>query len=162
MDTQRKVYEMLGSFDTAMLVTTSPEGRLESRPMWLAEVDPAGWIWLLTSVGSRKVDDVANDPDVLLICQDERRQYLSLRGRAHLVLDEARLHRIWRTTYDTLFPDGPDDSDIALLAIHPVSAEFWDNTGVSRLKHLWESAKILAGEPPDPTVDEAQHGRTKL
>lgn len=162
MNTQQKVYDMLDGFDTAMLVTTTADGRLESRPMRLAEVEPAGPIWLLTSTATRKAAEVAAHPAVLLVCQDEHGQYLSVRGRARLVRDEARVRRIFKEPFRVWFPDGPDDPNVALMAIDPIEAEFWDTSGVNRLKHLWESAKFLAGEPPDPTLDEDQHGKTTL
>jgi general stress protein 26 len=162
MNTRQKVYEILDGFQTAMLVTSAADGSLESRPMQLVEVEPAGRIWLLTAERTRKVDEVAEHPEVLLVCQDERSQYLSLRGRASLIHDSARVRRLWREPLRVWFPKGPDTPDIALIAITPISAEFWDSSGANRLEYLWEAARAyVTGEQPGAPSDE-QHGRTRL
>lgn len=162
MNTRQKVHDILEHFDTVMLVTTAPDGQSHARPMQVAELEPDGDVWLISSAAASQAEEVAHDASVLLVCQEKSTQFLALRGRARLVDDRQRLRRIWKETFQTWFPDGPETPDLTLIAIEPVSAEYWDNTGVNRLKQLWESAKVLAGEPPDPRRDESQHGRTRM
>lgn len=162
MNTRQRVYEILEDFETAMFVTTSPSGQIDARPMRLVEVEPAGAIWLLTSVDAQMVDDVRSHEQVLLVCQAEGKEYLSLRGSAQVVDDKPRVKRLWSELYNVWFPDGPDDPSVRLIAIEPREAEFWDDGGTNRLRYLWEAAKVMAGEPTTPPDDPSHHGRTKL
>lgn len=160
-ETQQKVYDILGSVETTMLVTESLEGHVEARPMKLAAVEPAGPVWLLTKA-TPMTEEVARHGEVLLVCQDGTSRFLSLRGRASIVHDPERLRRIWRLPFNLWFPGGVDDPELALMRIEPDAAEFWDATGANRFKYLWESAKLLAGQPTDPSLDDRLHGRSKL
>ncbi|MEZ5318570.1 MAG: pyridoxamine 5'-phosphate oxidase family protein [Vicinamibacterales bacterium] len=163
MTTRKRVFELLDAFDTAMLVTTADDGLLEARPMELADVEADGPIWLLTSRHSRKVAEVQESPEVLLVCQDGTRRAISVRGRARLVSDPARIRRLWSETERPWYPGGPDDPDLALLAIDPVSAEFWDRSGARRASFLWDAARAYAaGERLDDAPDGDRHGRGRL
>jgi general stress protein 26 len=163
MNSRQKVYEMLDEFQFAMLVTKAA-GELASRPMQLAEVEPAGSIWLLTSERSRKIDQIRHDPQVLLTFQDGQSQSLSLRGRARAVEDPGRVKRLWSEPARVWFPDGPDDPDIVLIEVQPEAAEFWDTTGTNRFEYLWEAAKAyVTGERlSDGGEQDDMHGRTRL
>jgi general stress protein 26 len=162
MNARQKVYDMLEDFNTAMFVTTSPAGLMDARPMQLVEVEAAGAIWLLTAVDTKKVEDLSANTQALLLCQADGKEYLSIRGHARVVEDLPRVRRLWSELYNVWFPDGPDDPSIRLIAVEPVEAEFWDDTGTNRLKYLWEAAKVMAGERTHPADDPDQHGRTKF
>jgi len=46
--------------------------------------------------------------------------------RSALTRDTAKTKEIWKTTDDIWFPGGPDDPNVRLLRIEPVTAELWD------------------------------------
>ena len=163
MNARQKVLEMLDEFDTAMLVTRSGDGRLEARPMMLLEVEPDGEVWLMTSWQSQKADEIQQHPDLLLVCHDGTKQSLSLRGHGRVVQDPARVRRLWKEPHRVWFPNGPDDPDIAMIAITPDSAEFWDTSGTNRLEYIWEAAKAYAtGQRADQAGSGDKHGETRL
>ena len=95
MNERQKVYEMLDRFESAMLVTHNADGMLDARPMRVAEVEPAGALWFLTSRSSRKVNEIAGDARVLLVYEDDN-QYLSIAGTARVVDDGPRTRRLWK------------------------------------------------------------------
>ena len=95
MNERQKVYEMLDRFESAMLVTHNADGTLDARPMRVAEVEPAGALWFLTSRSSRKVNEIAGDARVLLVYEDDN-QYLSIAGTARVVDDGPRTRRLWK------------------------------------------------------------------
>jgi general stress protein 26 len=158
-----KIFDMLRGFDTVMLVTTAPDGRIEGRPMQIVDIDDrTGNIWFFTGLGSRKVHEIGDNAHVAIVCQQERSAYLSLSGTGMIVFEPSRVHQLWREPFRTWFPDGPDDPDLRLLVVEPRLAEYWDNRGTNKLEFMFEAAKAyVSGTRPD--VDEGdQHGRVPL
>jgi general stress protein 26 len=158
-----KVYGILKGFSTAMFVTVGPGGRPESRPMHIAQIaDESGEIWFLTAKGGLLAAEVKEDEVVLLVFQNENSAYLSLRGKARLVQDGDRIRSFWKEAYRVWFPGGPGDPEIALVAVDPIDAEYWDNRGSNKLEYLFEAAKAyVKGEKPD-VGDADHHAKTSL
>ena len=119
-------------------------------------------IWFLTSKGGNLVDEVNQKSTVLLVFQDDRSAFLSLRGKARLVEDRPKIHELWKEPYKVWFPRGADDPDIALIGVDPIDAEYWDNRGSNKIEYLFETAKAyIKGERPN-TADRDMHAKTSL
>jgi general stress protein 26 len=162
-DTKAKVYEILKTFSTAMLVTIGPTGRPEARPMHVAQLaQESGEIWFITGKGGALASEIKEETVVLLAFQNENTAYLSLRGKARIVQDRARIGGLWKESHRLWFPGGPGDPDIALVAVDPIDAEYWDQRGSNRLEYLVEATKAyVKGEKP--RIDDAdQHAKTSL
>lgn len=162
--TQRdKIFEMLREFETVMLVTVAPDGRIESRPMQVVDIDErTGNIWFFTGRETRKVHEITDNAQVAIVCQDERRAYLTISGFGLIVHEPSRVRDLWREPFRTWFPDGPDDPHLRLLVVEPRVAEYWDNRGTNKLEYMFEAARAyVSGDRP--RVDEGdQHGRVPL
>jgi len=162
MDAKSKVYDLVSSFSTTMLVTHGPGRRPESRPMQVAAAEKDGNIWFFAGQHGRVVDELAHDSNVLLVFQDERSKYLSIRGSARVVNDRVKAKQLFTEGYRVWFPGGLDDPELALVAVEPFDAEYWDNTGVNKLQYMFESAKAYAkGERPRVEEPE-QHAKVAL
>jgi general stress protein 26 len=159
---RQKVYEMLESVESAMLVTHSPDGILDARPMRVADVEPAGSLWFMTSRSSRKVCEIEKDSRVLLVYQDPSGQYLSIAGTARIVDDGPRTRRLWKEHYKVWFPNGPDDPDLVLLSVDPEVAEFWDVAGLNRLRYLFDAAKAYVTGDRAAIEDSDKHARLRV
>jgi general stress protein 26 len=158
-----KVHDILKSFSTAMLVTIGPTSRPVARPMHIARIEEdGGRVWFLTGNTGHLVKEISEEAVVLLVFQNENSAYLSLRGKARLVEDRSRIKDLWKEPYKVWFPKGADDPEIALIAVDPIDAEYWDNRGTNKLEYLFEAAKAyLKGEKPELAgVD--QHAKTSL
>ena len=162
-DVRARVYDLLKSFSTAMFVTLGPTGRPEARPMHVAKAeDEAADVWFFTDKGATLVEEIKADATVLLAFQNENSAYLSLRGKARLIEDRKRIKELWKESYRVWFPGGAEDSNIALVAVDPIDAEYWDNRGMNKLEYMFESAKAyIKGEKPD-LGDIDQHAKTNL
>jgi len=124
--------------------------------------DEAADVWFFTGRGATLVDRIKAEPTVLLAFQNENSAYLSLRGTARLVEDRKRIKELWKEPYRVWFPGGAEDPDIALVAVKPIDAEYWDNRGMNKLEYMFESAKAyIKGEKPDVS-DIDQHAKTNL
>jgi general stress protein 26 len=162
MDQRAKVYEMIKGFSTTMFVTKGAGKPAESRPMHIARVEEGGELWFLTGKDGRIVEELEEEPRVLLVFQDERSSFVSVRGRARVVQDRARVKDLWKAPYKVWFPGGVDDPELTLLAVDPVSAEYWDNGGMNRMEYLFEAAKAyVKGERPEVQEGD-QHAKVSM
>lgn len=124
--------------------------------------DEAGDIWFFTGRGATLVEEIKAETTVLLAFQNENSAYLSLRGKARLVEDRNRIKEMWKEPYRIWFPGGAEDPDVALVAVNPIDAEYWDNRGMNKLEYMFESAKAyIKGEKPDVS-DIDQHAKTNM
>jgi general stress protein 26 len=94
--------------------------------------DGAADVLFFTSKGARLVDKIKADAAMLLAFQNENSAYLSLRGTVRLVEDRKRIKELWKEPYRVWFPGGAEDPDIALVAVKPINAEYWDNRGLNK------------------------------
>jgi general stress protein 26 len=143
-----KLRELMGKFRTAMLVTRTSEHQLRTVPMAVAQVEPSGRVWFITARDSGKAHDLESDPRVQLVFSDDTSNYLTVAGHGVVSADRAKIEQVWKEPFKVWFPAGRDDPKIALIAVDPVRAEFWDNSGFHKLQYLWEAARAyIAGEP---------------
>jgi general stress protein 26 len=163
IDERTKVYEILNGFSTAMFVTLGSEGRPGARPMHVARIEEnTSTIWFFTSQGGALLDDLEREPIVLLTFQNDNSAYASVRGHAFIEHDKARIQELWKAPYKVWFPRGPEDPDIALVAVQLLDAEYWDNRGMNKLEYLFEAAKAyVKGHKPE-VIDVDQHAKTAL
>src|SRR6056297_1218206 len=75
MNQEKKLIDLVQDFDTAMLTTKNPEGRLDSRPMAIAECTDAGKLWFVTDARSGKVAEIQQDHEVAVTMQS-RNQFV--------------------------------------------------------------------------------------
>jgi general stress protein 26 len=159
----QKAYDVLKDFSTAMFVTLGNGGRLSAKPMHVAQLDEAsGEMWFLTSEHGALAEDLERDSTVLLVFQNDTSAYASVRGRAHIMRNNAKIKELWKEPYKVWFPRGPEDPEIALVGVDLVEAEYWDNRGANKLQYLFESAKAyMQGRKPE-NIDADQHATTTL
>lgn len=123
-----KIGKLIKGVRIAMFTTIEEEGHLHSRPMALQEVEFDGDIWFFTNKTTPKVHQIESEPRVNIAFSDPAHQvYVSLSGRASLVLDKAKNHELWNPSLNAWFPGGVDDPDLALLKISVDGAEYWDS-----------------------------------
>ena len=122
-----KVAELIRGINFAMLTTLDADGELISRPMAHQDVEFDGDLWFVSSRDSRKVGHINANPrvGVMLSSSDS---WVSVRGRAAVVDDPAKLEEVWSAEMEAWFPGGPD-SAVTLIKVTAESAEYWDGPG---------------------------------
>ena len=122
-----RVWDVIEKARVGML-TTKFGGGLRARPLEARADRDAGIIWFVTDVRGTKDDEIGADHEIGLVffIDESDRAYLSITGRAVVTRDTAKTKAIWKTTDDIWFPGGPDDPNVRLLRIEPVTAELWD------------------------------------
>ncbi|TNM64091.1 pyridoxamine 5'-phosphate oxidase [Streptomyces sp. NP160] len=127
-DQVTKVSKLVADQRQAMFTTTAPDGTLTSRPMAVQEAEFGGDLWFFAEASSRKVQHLANDPQVNVTFSSSD-SWVSLTGRASVVRDPAKKRELWNAVVEAWFPDGKDDDGIVLLHVDGDSAEYWDSPG---------------------------------
>lgn len=121
-----RVWEIIEKVRVGML-TTQFNGGLRARPLEARTDRDAGVIWFVTDVRGAKDDEICAAHNIGLVFINEGdHAYLSLTGRAFVTRDTAQTKNIWKKTDDAWFPGGPDDPNVRLLRIEPITAELWD------------------------------------
>ena len=144
-----RVWDIIEKVGVCML-TTRFSGGLRARPLEARPDRAAGLLFFVTDIHSGKEDEVEATPDVGLVFIDASdKAYLSITGRAAVVRDAEKIKPFWRKTDAVWWPGGPDDPNVCLLRIEPVTAELWDGPA-SAVVTAFEFAKArLTGEKPN-------------
>ena len=120
-----RVWEIIETVGIAMLTTSFPGG-LRARPVEARPERDAGLIWFVTDLRSGKEHEIEAEHDVGLVFIDAKaKAYLSITARAEVRQDHAKAAEIWKRT-DNMWWSGPDDPNVRVLRVQPLTAELWD------------------------------------
>lgn len=134
--------EIVEKIKFCMMTTTTPEGRLVSRPMTALEMDAAGDLWFFASTESDQTVGFDIDENVnLAFALPGDSRYLSLSGTAKVEKDREKIRRLWNPWAAAWFPDGKADALLCLIRVTPTSAEYWEGPG--KVVQLFGIAKAI-------------------
>ena len=136
-----RVWELSKQLDYCMFVTRSSQS-LRSRPMSTIVNKARNCIYMLTSVGDLKDDEIARDPMVLLAYSNGSNIFVSVSGTAIIAADRTLVKELWSSGAQAFWPKGPDDPQVVVIHVTPHNAEFWD--GDSRIVSTVKFAIALA------------------
>ncbi len=153
-DPRERLVELLEDMPVAML-TTVADGRLRSVPMARQEVKPSVQMWFITARDTDHVRAINAQSEVALTFSS-RDTWVSLRGRAIVVDDQAKLAELWNTFAEAWLPGGPEDPNATLLRVDLEEGEYWTTPG-GRITSLISFAKTrLTGNTYDAEHDTVQ------
>ena len=119
------------------MLTTQFSGGLRARPLEARVDRDAGLIWFVTDVRSAKDDEINAAHDIgLVFIGDDSHVYLSITGRATVTRDNPKAEEIWKKTDNVWLPGGPNDPNMRLLRVEPVTAELWEGPSGSAVKNF--------------------------
>ena len=139
---------------TAFFVSKGTEAPFHGRPMANAKVeDGLSTIWFATHRVSGKTSELEKNRDVLLAYTNGTgSEWASVNGLASLVDDRQKIKELWSPIWKNWF-DGPDDPNIELIRVTPLSAEFWDN-GSKAIAMIKFAVGAVTGMKMDSGVNE--------
>ena len=142
-----RVWQVIERVGVCMLTTRSANG-FRARPTEPRPDRATGLIWIVTDRRSGKEHEIAAEHDVGLTFVDTKEKaYLSITARAEVLPDHAKAAEVWRFT-DNLWWKGPDDPNVCVLRITPLTAELWDgpaSTAVAAFEFV--KARLTGGKP---------------
>ena len=149
----RKVAELIKGQKFGFLTTTTPEGKLTSRPMALQEVEFDGDLWFFAEQSAEWLTHISRSPQVN-VGMGSGGTWVSLTGEAVVVGDVAKKKELWNSGVEAWLPQGPEDPSVVLVKVNGDSAEYWDSPG-NRLATAYSFVKAkVTGDQPD-TGDKA-------
>ena len=146
-DNLDRVWDIIEKVGVTMLTTQFPGG-LRARPVEARPERDAGLIWFVTDVRSGKEHEIEAEHDVCLVFIDaDAKAYLSITARAEVRRDHAKAAEIWKSS-DNLWWSGPDDPNVCVLKVRPVTAELWDGPSSAAVAAFeFAKARITGAKP---------------
>ena len=125
-DSIRRLNEMIGEIEIAMVTSADDDGVLHSRPMATQAAQDDGTVYFFTSA-TTAVAYESEDAFVNVSYVDSKRSvYISISGAASVVNDRDKIQKLWDPKTSAWFPKGVEDPDLRLLCVQIESAEYWD------------------------------------
>lgn len=113
--------ELMAQVKNCWLVTVARNGAGSARivaPIPGVAGEREWTVWVLTSAGSRKVDEIRRDDRVTLGYQhDPDSAYVVLAGRASIIDDRARISQRWNKSWNNVFQAGAEDPDAIFVKV---------------------------------------------
>lgn len=143
-----RVWDVIARVGICMLTTHGPEG-LRARPVEARPARDEGVIFVVTDLRSGKEHEIEAEHDVGLTFVDAgAKAYLSITARAAVQRDHAKAAELWKAT-DSMWWSGPDDPNVCVLSVTPLTAELWDGPS-SKAVAVYEFVKSrLTGARPN-------------
>jgi general stress protein 26 len=142
-----RIWDVIERVGVGML-TPHFAGGLRARPVEPRLDRTTGIVWIVTDRRSDKEHEIEAEHDVGLVVVDAKeRAYLSLTARAEMLPDHAKAAEVWRFT-DNLWWTGPNDPNVCVLRVTPLTAELWDgpaSTAVAAFEFV--KARLTGGKP---------------
>ena len=143
-----RVWEIIETVGIAMLTTSFPGG-LRARPVEARPERDAGLIWFVTDLRSRKEHEIEAEHDVGLVFIDAKaKAYLSITARAEVRRDHAKAAEIWKRS-DNMWWKGPDDPNVCVLRVRPLTAELWDGPASAAMAAFEFVKARITGKKPN-------------
>ena len=130
-----------------------------TRPMATQQVDEEGNIWFLSEEHSEKNADIAADNRVQLIYSNRSSQeYMSIYGKAEIIVDPAKAKELWNVFLTTWFHEGHNDPNLTLIKVTPTEGHYWD----TKHNKMVQSIKIVIGAIKGKMMDDGVSGKLKV
>lgn len=96
-------------------------------PMQVQDVEKNGTLWFFSGADSVHNANIESDHRVqLMFCNGSKHEYLTIHGRAEITRDIHKVDELWTSAVKTWFPQGKDDPNLTLIAVHPEKVHYWD------------------------------------
>ena len=126
---------IIDSAQCRILITVDENGKPQARTMSPFPPEENMIIWLGTNPRSRKVQQIKNNPNVMVYYYDTKgASYVSVAGQARIVNDPEKIAHYWKESWKRFYPD--PEKDYTLIEVTPERLEIvsfkynllWDST----------------------------------
>ncbi len=139
-DRRAKLHAIISKSRTVMLLTHGANEELDGRPMSVVSQDEDGTIYLVTSVDSKKVDELSKQPKGALSFANDA-GFAIVSADIRVSQERSLIDELWQDSWKAWFPDGKLDTSIALLIAHPIEATYWEQDLGKGLSYLYRAVK---------------------
>ena len=143
-----RIWDIIERMGVCLFTTRFAEG-LRARPLEARPDRGDGVIWFVTDRRSDKEYEIESEHDVGLVFVDgSANVYLSITARAEVRSDPAKAAEIWKST-DNMWWRGPNDPNVCVLRVRPLTAELWDGPSSKAVAALEFVKGQLTGKKPN-------------
>ncbi len=148
-----KLGRLIRDIGIGLLTTVDPEGHFHTRPVQTLHVEARETLWFFTDWSSPKVHEMHRDVRVALAyASPAQHSYVAVSGTCTLLRDPEKAKALWTLEQRAYYPDGPEDSRLALLRVRIERAEYWIAPG--RGSYLLAAAKAAITGIPAGVIGE--------
>lgn len=157
-EANEKIKELAEKADVCLFTTNLTSLPLTTRPMSTRTVDEDGCIWFFSRKDSNKNREIASDSRVQLFYSNfSNSEFMSLYGKASIIMDDAKAKELWSAIAKTWFNKGYDDPELTLLKIVPEEGYYWDTKDGKVISLI----KMLAGAVTGKEFDTGVEGKIR-
>jgi general stress protein 26 len=155
-EANEKIKQLAEKADSCLFTTNLTSLPLTTRPMSTREVDEEGNIWFFSRKSSNKNKEISSDNRVqLFYANTSSYEFMSLYGRAEIIVDEQRAKELWSAIAKTWFNEGYDDPELTMIKIVPEHGYYWD-TKDGKIVSL---IKMVAGAVTGKEIETGVEGK---
>lgn len=128
-----EIARKLKKIDFCMMSTHGGSSVITNRPMSNnGDVDYDGDSWFFSFEDTRKVADIARDPQVTLAFTEPPSLlgkpgiFISIEGEARISKDKAQFEEHWVPDLDRWFTEGADTPGLVLIQVRGKRVQYWD------------------------------------
>jgi general stress protein 26 len=128
-----EIARKLKKIDFCMMSTHGGSSVITNRPMSNnGDVDYDGDSWFFSFEDTRKVADIARDPQVTLAFTEppsllgKPGVFISIEGEARISKDKAQFEDHWVPDLDRWFTEGADTPGLVLIQVRGKRVQYWD------------------------------------
>ena len=131
----KKIARLMRDIDFCMMTTYFGRGGARARPMSNnGEVEFDGDVWFFSHRGARKVRDIKATPRVHLSYVDLKQwRFISMTGRAAIIIDVEKKKELWLDELERWFEDGPESDSVVLIKVTPTLVSYWTKSDEGEL-----------------------------
>lgn len=152
-----KIKDLADDIKTCMLCTYK-NGKLQSRPMSVQEIDDDGNLWFLSDKNSNKNDEINMDPKVEIFFAQPHDKFLTLHGNATILYDRRKIKELWNPIIKVWMPEGEDDPNLSIIKVTPEDGYYWNNKNGKMAALAKMTISLVTGK----TMDDGIEGNLEL
>ncbi len=150
----QKLKELIKNESICHFCTDLDTVPIRTRPMSTQTVDGEGNIWFMSSIKSRKNDEIKDDSHVQLFYSNTGNyEFLSVYGKATISTDKAKIKELWSPFAKAWFTKGSNDPDISLIRVVPEKSYYWDTKSSKMVSLVKMLVSTVTGKAPDDGVE---------
>jgi general stress protein 26 len=144
----KRMQQIIDRLNLCVFCTRLGQVPFASRPMTTLKADDEGALWFFSGADSNKNAEIKTDNHVELLYSNlSNMDFLSIHGRAEILIDPEIAKELWTPIVATWFQHGPDDPELTLIKVTPVLGHYWDDKKNKMVEMLKMSLTQTAGAP---------------
>jgi general stress protein 26 len=142
---RERLHDMVTAARTVMVLSCTPCGVLDGRPMALVRTGDDSTMYVATPLDDKQVEQIERAVRVTVVVPGAR--FALFAAEARISRDRWLIDSLWKDSWDQWF-QGVGDPAIAILILTPLEGSYWEG-----MRQHTYSYRLLPPPPPEPDSD---------